>query len=257
MKIRPTKIIGLCNQAGGQGKTTITQNLGYQLSLRGHQVLLIDCDPQSTLTVFMGIAPEELEVEKTLYTSLVDEMPLPIIEGIHGVNLIPCNINLRIAEMSLIDADLRDFRLKQALEPVLCDYDFILIDILPSLGLLSYLCLVAATHLLVPVQTQYKGFESTHLLLNTVARVRQKANRQLQIAGFVPNIYASNNSQDNRCLAALIEQLSSWGKVFAPIPRSTSFADASEKHLPLALYNPKHPAVAILESLAVEMEKLS
>ena len=230
-------------------------NLGYHLAQRGNRVLLVDMDPQGSLTIFMGLLPEELPA--TLYEAIVEEKPIYLVEDLHGLDLAPTNQDLRIAEMQLVSADLRDFRLQQALEPIAGDYDFILIDCPPSLGILSYISLVAASHVLVPVQTQFKAFEGTNLLLDTYARVRTKINRQLKIAGFVPTIYALQNSQDVRALAALQEQLSPQGTIFPPVPRATAFADASENRVPLALYQPKHPAVAVLDSIAQSLEEIA
>jgi chromosome partitioning protein len=230
-------------------------NLGYHLAQRGNRVLLVDMDPQGSLTIFMGLLPDELPA--TLYEAIVEEKPLYLVEDLHGLDLAPTNQDLRIAEMQLVSADLRDFRLQQALEPIAGDYDFILIDCPPSLGILSYISLVAATHVLVPVQTQFKAFEGTNLLLDTYARVRTKINRQLKIAGFVPTIYAVQNSQDVRALAAIQEQLSPQGTIFPAVPRATAFADASENRVPLALYQPKHPAVAVLEEIAKSLEEMA
>jgi len=249
-----SRIIAIFNQAGGVAKSTITQNLGYHLAQLKHRVLLIDMDPQGSLTIFMGLVPRVLN--KTVYDAIVEEQPLPIHQGIHGMDLAPTNTTLSTAEMLLVNAELRDFRLKEAIEPIRDDYDFILIDCPPSLGLLSYISLVAATHVLVPIETHFKAFEGTNELLKTVARIRTKVNRHLEIAGFVPTKYDSRNSQDTRTLGAITEQLSQMGKVFPPIPRSTTFVDATEDRMPLAVYEPKHPAVAVLKQLASSMESL-
>jgi chromosome partitioning protein len=125
------------------------------------------------------------------------------------------------------------------------------------LGLLSYISLVAATHVLVPIETHVKAFEGTNELLQTVTRVKNRANRQLQIAGFVPTRYDRRNSADLRTLGAIQSQLSSWGQIFPPIPRATAFVDASEERQPLAVYDPNHPAVPLLDALAAAMEALS
>lgn len=250
-----TKIISLFNQAGGVGKTTIALNLGYHLSLRGHKVLLIDIDPQGSLTLFMGVDSQNLD--KTVFDAIVNEEPLSIHTGIHGMDLAPCNINLSAAEIQLVNMDFREVRLRDAIAPIQDNYDFILIDCPPSLGLLSYISLVAATHVLVPVETHYKAFEGTNLLLQTVARIRKKGNRSLQIAGFVPSRYAAANSQDKRTLKAINEQFTTFGPVYTPIPRITAFADASEKQVPLAVYEPKNPVVKILDQLSAKMEKLN
>lgn len=250
-----TKILAIFNQAGGVAKTTLSQNLGYHLAQRQQRVLLIDMDPQASLTIFMGLVPRELE--ETIYDAIVDEKPLVIHDAIHGVELVPSNAILSTAEMRLVNAELRDFRLKAAIEPFLTAYDFILLDCPPSLGLLSYLALVSSTHVLVPIETQFKSFEGTNELLKTVARVKNKVNRSLQIAGFVPTKYASRNSQDMRVLRGIQEQLASVGQIFPAIPRSTALADASEERLPLAVYDPKHPANAVFDQIAQSLESLS
>lgn len=252
---KPCRILALFNQAGGVAKSTLTQNLGYHLSQQEHRVLLIDVDPQASLTKFMGLVPKQLN--KTVADAIIDEQPLPIHSGIHGMDLAPANRLLSSAEMQLVSAAMRDLRMKEALEPVQADYDFILIDCPPSLGLLSYISLVAATHVLVPIETHLKAFEGTDELLQTLTHVKNKANRQLQVAGFIPTRYAKANSADVRALAAMTEQLSAWGTVFPPIPRATAFVDASEERSPLAIYDAKHPAVAILKQIAQSLESLT
>ena len=255
MNSQPPRTIALFNQAGGVAKTTLTHNLGYHLAQRQHRVLLIDLDPQASLTKFMGLNPAELD--QTVADAVIEEQPLPIQEDIYGMDLAPSNRLLSTAEMQLVSAEMRDLRLKQALEPLGEFYDFLLVDCPPSLGLLSYISLVAATHVLVPIETHVKAFEGTNELLQTVTRVKNRANRQLQIAGFVPTRYDRRNSADLRTLGAIQSQLSSWGQIFPPIPRATAFVDASEERKPLAVYEPKHPAVPLLDALAAAMEKLS
>jgi chromosome partitioning protein len=248
------KVIALFNQSGGVGKSTLTMNLGFHLSQRKKRVLLVDMDPQSSLTVFMGLDPVELE--KTIYESIVGEEALQIHPNIHGMDIIPSNINLCAAELELVSAIMREMRLKDALEAVSTDYDYILIDCPPSLGLLSVISLVAATHVLVPIQTQFKSFQGTELLLNTVAGLRTKANKKLAFAGFVPTMFDSRTAQESRTLAAITEQLSPLATVFPAIPKSIAFADASEARSPLAVLNPKHPAVKILKKISKDLEGL-
>lgn len=247
-------IISLFNQSGGVGKTTLTMNLGYHLSQRKKRTLLLDLDPQASLTSFVGLDPTELT--RTLYESIVGEEPLPVRENIHGMDIVPANINLSAAEIELVSAVMREMRLKDALAPVLDRYDFILIDCPPSLGLLSVLSLVACTHILVPIQCQFKAFQGTDLLLNTVAKLR-KANRNLAIAGFVPTMYDGRTAQESRTYKAIREQLSPLAPVHDPVNRSIAFADASEQRQPLAVFAPKHPAVKVLKKIAKSLETLS
>lgn len=254
MNSKPCRIVAVFNQAGGVAKSTLTMNVGYHLQARGHRLLLIDMDPQASLTKFMGLIPSQLD--RTVKNAIVDEEPLPIHQAIHGMDLSPSNRDLSGAEMHLVSAALRDFRLKEALEPVSDSYDFILIDCPPSLGLLSYISLVAATHVLVPVETHLKAFEGTDELLQTLTHVKNKANRKLEIVGFVPTRYASQNLADKRALGAMQSQLSSWGRIFPPIPRATAFVDATEDRVPLVVFEPKHPAVTLLNEIAEHMESL-
>ena len=249
------RIIALFNQAGGVAKTTLTQNLGYHLSQREQHVLLIDLDPQASLTKFMGLTPKQLE--QTLYNALVEQYPLPIHSNIHGIDLVPANRKLSGVDTELINDPMRFLCLKDALETAIPNYDFILLDCPPSLGFLSSISLIAATHVLVPIETHLKAYEGTDELLETIKNIKEKPNRQLKIAGFVPTRYAKSNSADVRALAAINENMQAWGKVFPPIPRATAFVDASEERSPLAIYEAKHPAVAILEQIAQFLESLT
>ena len=243
------KIISLFNQSGGVGKTSLTQNIGYHLAQKNkNRVLLIDLDPQSSLTIFMGLEPEELT--NTIRESIIEAVPLvPYPELINSMALVPADINLAAAELQLISAFAREQKLKNALSSIKDNYDYILIDCPPSLGLLSVLGLTAATHLLVPIQCQYKSFKGTELLLNTVAQIKEELNPQLEILGFIPTMLDSRTAQESRTLKALEENLSEIAPVFPPIPRAIAFADASEEHLPLALYDKKHPAIKVLKKI--------
>ncbi len=248
------KVIAIFNQAGGVCKTTVTMNLGYHLALRGHRVLLVDVDPQASLTTFMGLEPHELE--ETITNAILDEEgKLPIQQDLHKMSLAPANITLSAAELQLASVMARELRLKEALEPELTNYDFVLIDCPPSLGVLSILALTASTHVLIPIQTHFKAFKGTELLLDTIKKVRKHLNRKLAIAGIVPTIY-NNASQDKAILEALREQLSHLAPVFSPIPRATAFADAAMARQPLAVYAPKHPSLKLLNEIAQGMEDL-
>ena len=254
MSSRTTRTIILFNQSGGVGKTTLTMNLGCALAKRKHRTLLVDLDPQASLTTFMGIEPTELE--QTLYDALLHDADLYVRKGIHGVDIAPTNIQLSLAEMELISALSREVRLKKALEPVLSQYDYILIDCPPSLGLLAVLGLTAATHILVPIETEFKSYIGTGLLLETIARVRRHTNPNLAFAGFVPMKFDRRRSQHARTYKQMREELSTLGTVFDPIPDTTLFPDAAEDRVPLATLKPKHPANKVLTDIAKQLEKL-
>lgn len=235
-------------------KTSLTMNLGYHIAQHGRKVLLIDMDPQASLTVFMGLEPADLA--QTIADSILNDASLAIQQGIHEMDLLPSNITLSAAEMQLTSVMAREWRLKRVLEPILAQYDVVLIDSPPSLGILSVLSLVASTHVLIPIQTQYKSYKGTELLLDSVKQVQTYVNSELKIAGVVPTIYAATNAQDKSILGAIQEQLGAITKVFPPVPRATAFADASMENLPLARYSSNHPAVKVLEAIATELEAL-
>jgi len=272
------KILAFFNHAGGVGKTTLVQQVGYHLSqckrrVKGkrsrkkgdyYRVLLVDMDPQASLTTFMGIEP--YDQEKTIYNAILKDEELPILTALYarkgmrdsiGLDLVASNLGLAIAEQELMTAVMKDFRLRDALEPTKEEYDFILIDCPPSLGNLTYISLVAATHLLVPIQSQYKAFKGVQPLFDTVRLVSARPNKSLKIAGFIPTMYDQRNSHDERTLAAIKQQLAPVAKVFSPIPRTTTFADASEENLPLALFDSKHPALEPIKELAEQLESLA
>lgn len=244
-----TQVIAIFNQSGGVGKTTLTLNVGYHLSALKQKVLLIDMDPQASLTVFCGFEPDELEA--TVYESIMDsDVPLPLHEVLPGLKLTPANINLSGAELELVTDGMRDIRLKEAIATVQGEFDFILIDCPPSLGVLSAISLVAADSVLVPIQTEYKSLMGTSLLLNTIARIKKRSNKSLKIAGFVPTLYTSGTIQHERGLTGIREQLSPVAPVFDPIPRRIDFPNSAEEHQPLALYSPKHTALPALKKIA-------
>jgi chromosome partitioning protein len=242
------KIIAVFNQSGGVGKSTLAFNLGFHLTRLKQRVLLVDFDPQASLTLFCGLEPDELA--HTVYETIMGADASLNLYQVHGMSLVPANINLAGAELELVTDGMRDVRLKEALAFYQSDFDFILIDCPPSLGVLSAMALVAANSVLIPIQTEYKSLMGTSLLLQTIARLKKRSNRELEIAGFVPNLYASGTTQHERGLIGIREQLGEIAKVFDPIPRRIDFANSVEEHKPLALYSPKNSAVEVLDEIA-------
>ena len=181
-------IIAIVNQKGGVGKTTTCSNLGIGLAKEGKKVLVLDCDPQASLTISLGYQqPDELPVTLAdILTKIVDDEPLRPKEGIlhheEGVDLMPSSIMLSILELSLVTAMSREEVLKQYIDSIKHDYDYILIDCVPSLGMLTINVLAAAKSLLIPVQAQYLPVKGLELLLQTVGRVRRKLNPNLRIS---------------------------------------------------------------------------
>lgn len=249
------KITAVFNQAGGTGKSTLTQNLAYHLARRGHKTLTIDLDPQGSLTTFMGVDPTELNInpaEIILWDLEKDltKKDLPILKDIQGVDLIPANLELGIAEFELSTALYRETRLKRILEPIKDDYDHVLMDCPPSLGNLSLIALCSASDVLVPIETQFKAIKGTDILMRTIMKIKRAGNRELRIAGFVPFRYDSRRRLDRTCLKGIQEQLAAVAHVFNPISTSAAMAEAASESLPLAIKNPKEPNIKIFEEIA-------
>ena len=232
----PARIIGVFNQSGGVGKTTLTRDVGFALVERGYRVLLVDCDPQATLTIFFGFEPEDLQ--HTIYDGVLGNQPMPILKS-YGLDLVPANIEWAHAEVDIQRLPMgREKRLRVALEPLLLNYDFIFLDCPPSLGQITWNALFAAEELLVPVQAEYKGTKATKYLFDTIRDAREYGNPNLEILGVVPTMLGTN-SQSRVMYEALLDQLSSKMPVLAPVRRLVAFADASESHVPIQLYRPE------------------
>ncbi|MBD2429183.1 AAA family ATPase [Phormidium sp. FACHB-1136] len=258
------KVIALFNMSGGVGKSTLTMNLAHHLQAAGKRVLLVDMDPQASLTTFLGLNP--FEMESTIYQGLVTQHPPVVMNDILGCSLIPANIYLSHAELELAAVLRREYRLEQVISRVSSQYDLILIDCPPSLGLLSINCLVAANYLVIPIQTEYKSVEATINLLQTTYEIAQQINQELQVIGAVPTMYDERTSQSRRALQTITEvfdQLKGTSTsfkdtiVFPPVPRRTDFANATSEHLPLAVYSPKHPAVETLATIAKTLSDIA
>ena len=197
-------IIAIANQKGGVAKTTTCLNLGHALSERGRRVLLVDLDPQASLTISLGVDVRNLTstIYDVLLTTNADLSIKGIIQatGIKGVSLAPASIDLSKAEMDLFSEMNRERALKDALKPVESAYDYILIDCPPSLGLLTTNALAAADAVLIPLQSDYLAMRGAELLLATIEKVRRKLNPKLELLGVLATMHDARTSHSRDVL---------------------------------------------------------
>jgi chromosome partitioning protein len=233
-----TRVLAIANQKGGVGKTTTAVNLGGALAEQGQRVLCIDLDPQGHLTINMGCRyPDELEV--TVYDLLVNPQVSVGDVRLHSdkidVDFLPSNIELSGAELQLVTEFGRERILVEKLEPYESEYDFVVIDCPPSLGLLSINALVAATEVIIPLQCEYFGMKGMQQLQRTIDRVRAKLNPRLRIAGILPTIYKPRTLHSQEVLDLVKEHYE--GQVFdVRVDSSIRFAECPLEGMSILQY---------------------
>lgn len=230
--------IACANQKGGVGKTTTVVNLGTYLAMAGQRVLLVDVDPQGNATSGLGI--DRTPGVLTLYDSLVDGAqigPSIVRTDVSGLSLVPSSVELAGADVELAAVDQRERRLRRALEAVRSDYDYILLDCPPSLGLLTVNALTAADAVLIPLQSEYYALEGLTQLIATVNLVRDHLNPQLEIAGVVLTMYDARTNLSADVAGEARRHLGA--AVFnTVIPRNVRLSEAPSFGMPIALYRP-------------------
>lgn len=250
----PARVIALCNQKGGVGKTTTTINTAAALAEYGRKVLLVDFDPQGALTRGLGIEPED---GQTIYELMINRklktQDVILNTAIEGLDIIPANIQLSAAEIQLVAEPGREKILAAVLRPVLGDYDVVMIDCQPSLGLLTVNALTAANGVMIPVACDYFALKGLELLIqNTVELVKERLNDSLKIDGILATMFDPRTLHSRNMLNQLNEEYGD--KVFRSVIKLTvKFKDSSERGKPVTVYAPSSEAAELYRAVAREM----
>lgn len=250
----PATIIAMCNQKGGVGKTTSTINMGAALAEFGRKVLLVDLDPQGALSAGLGISHEELDV--TVHNLLVDNsssiFDAILSSGVENLDLVPANIDLSAAEIQLVNEVGREQALARALRPVMKDYDFIIIDCQPSLGLLTVNALSCADSVMIPVESEYFSLRGLALLMDTVEKVRDRLNFKLEVLGILVTMFDRRTLHAREVMERLVEAFGD--KVFdSVITRTVRFPETSVAGEPISTWAPKSSGAIQYRNLAAEV----
>ncbi len=245
-----TQVIVLANQKGGVAKTTTTLNLGVAFAEQGYRVLLIDLDPQGNLTMSQGLDPDT--IEQSMFDVLVHRLPLEQVIVTREVDLAVASIDLAGADMALSSQIGRERALEKALAPVKDRYDYIFIDTPPSLGLLTINAFVAATGVIVPVQTEYLSLRGLVQLENTLSMVRENLNPRVGIVGIVPTMYDKRLTHSREADEILREN---FGDLVynTRIRKTVRFAEAPVKGQSVLAYEPQGEAADMYRGLAKEV----
>jgi chromosome partitioning protein len=250
----PGRIIAMCNQKGGVGKTTTTINLGAALAEYGRRVLLVDFDPQGALSVGLGVNPHELD--RTVYNLLMDRgveaEDILLKTNTAGMDLLPSNIDLSAAEVQLVGEVAREQTLGRGLASIAPDYDYVLIDCQPSLGLLAVNALTAAHGVIIPLECEFFALRGVALLMDTISKVTERLNPQLELDGILATMYDSRTTHGREVLARVVEAFDE--RVFhTVISRTVRFPETTVAGEPITSYASTSSGAAARRQLALEV----
>ena len=248
------RVVSMCNQKGGVGKTTTTINLGASLAEYGRKVLLVDFDPQGSLSVGLGLNPHEMDL--SVYNLLMqrdvtlEDVVVP--SGVPGMDLLPSNIDLSAAEVQLVHEVAREQTLQRVLAPAIAQYDVILIDCQPSLGLLTVNALTASDGVIVPLECEYFALRGVALLKTTIDKVCERLNPKLEIDGVLGTMYDGRTLHGREVMARLVQ---AWGdQVFHTVIRRTvKFSDSTVAGEPITEYASSSGGAEAYRQLAREV----
>ncbi|MFJ4835731.1 ParA family protein [Streptomyces sp. NPDC088747] len=250
----PATIVAMCNQKGGVGKTTSTINLGAALAEYGRRVLLVDFDPQGALSVGLGVNPMELDL--TVYNLLMergmsaDDVLLKT--AVPNMDLLPSNIDLSAAEVQLVSEVARESTLQRALKPLMADYDYIVIDCQPSLGLLTVNALTAAHKVIVPLECEFFALRGVALLTETIEKVQERLNPELELDGILATMYDSRTVHSREVLARVVEAFDDH-VYHTVIGRTVRFPETTVAGEPITTYASNSVGAAAYRQLAREV----
>jgi chromosome partitioning protein len=250
------RVVSMCNQKGGVGKTTTTINLGAALAECGRKVLLVDFDPQGSLSVGLGLNPHDMEL--TVYNLLMErdvkvaDVIVPTV--VEGMDLLPSNIDLSAAEVQLVHEVAREQTLQRVLGPAIENYDVILIDCQPSLGLLTVNALTASDGVIVPLECEYFALRGVALLKTTIDKVRERLNPDLEIDGVLGTMFDGRTLHSREVMDRLVQ---AWGdKVFHTVIRRTvKFSDSTVAGEPITAYASTSTGAEHYRQLAKEVSQ--
>jgi chromosome partitioning protein len=250
----PARIISMVNQKGGVGKTTSTINLGAALAGYGRKVLMVDFDPQGALSAGLGVSPHELDT--TIYNVMMERSVSArdalVQTEFEGIDLLPANIDLSAAEVQLVNEVAREQVLERVLRQVRDDYDVVLIDCQPSLGLLTVNALTASHGVIIPLTAEFFALRAVALLVETIEKIQDRINPDLQVDGVLATMFDARTLHSKEVVGRLVEAFGD--RVFETvIKRSIKFADATVAAEPITAFAEKHEGAKAYRTLAREL----